>query len=134
MPTYAIGLILLVAGLGLCSLMFWLISKKRAKIATWTKTTGLVKGFNSTTSDGTTMYAPVVEFPDTRGQPQLYESRTYSWPQKLNVGDSVKLAFDPTNPDEASLLSFSELYLPLLGGLIAGGSALVIGTIMYLAN
>lgn len=134
MPTYAIGLIVLIAGLCLCSLMFWLISKKRSKIAAWSTTMGSVVGFNSTTSDGTTMYAPVVEFPDAQGKPHLYESGTYSSPQKLKIGESVKLAFDPANPDEATLLSFSELYLPLVGGLIAGGFALLIGSAMYLAG
>ncbi|HNY31436.1 MAG TPA: DUF3592 domain-containing protein [Fibrobacteria bacterium] len=134
MSTLLIGLIVLFVGMGLSGLMLHLILKKHNKIATWQKTSARVTGFDTTESDGSTLYAPIVEFLDHQGQSRTHRSGTYSSPQKLDAGDSVTIAFDPLAPDQATLLSFSEMYLPHTVGLGFGVVAMLVGGLMVVTG
>lgn len=82
----------------------------------------------SESNEGGTVYSPVVEF-TANGQTHSFESGNASDPPDYEVGDEVKVLYDPAAPNEARIESFAELWLMpillipamLLGMLIVNG-------------
>lgn len=128
------GPIVLILGAALDGLMYWLIQKKREKISHWNKTEGVVVGWNQSSSDGTTTYAPVAEFTDAQGTSRTYESGLYSSPKSHKMGQTVKIAYDPEDPDDAEILSVGQMYFAHIIGLVFGTIALLIGSVVCFAS
>lgn len=55
-----------------------------------------------------TVYAPVVTFTDENGKEHTVTSTFYSDPPVCNEGDTVKLCYDPTDPDNIYLPDFDK--------------------------
>lgn len=74
----------------------------------------VVNLLSSEEDDGSTTYAPVVEY-EAGGNTYSYESHNYSNPSTYQVGQEVNLIYDRDHPDKARISNFVELWLiPLL--------------------
>jgi len=77
---------------------------------------------HSTDRMGTTSYesyAPVFAFMAANGKAYRVTSTVYSSPADFNVGDCVRVRYDPANPQDARIHSFFEIW----------GTALISGTV-----
>ncbi len=92
-------------------------------------TTGTVVQMEESRSDeGGTVYSPVIEFM-AHGQTYSFESGNASDPPEYEVGDEVRVLYDPETPEGARIESFAELWLMpiilipamLLGMLVVNG-------------
>jgi hypothetical protein len=78
-------------------------------------------------------YRPVVSFPIDSTRRVRFKSVAHSNPPEYEVGDSVRVLYDPDRPGDARIRSFTSLWLPLtvLGGLglifTALGAGLLLG-------
>jgi hypothetical protein len=78
-----------------------------------------------------TVYYPVVRFADKAGQDHTLYSSSGSYPPAYEVGERVSVLYDPANPKEAKINSFSNLWLwPLILG-IMGGLDLLTGLFLF---
>ncbi|MCX6078546.1 MAG: DUF3592 domain-containing protein [Chloroflexi bacterium] len=68
---------------------------------------------SSTSSDHSSgfMFYPVIEFRTASGENVQFESDFGSMPASFSVGQSVKVAYDPANPDKAEIDSAVSRYL-----------------------
>jgi hypothetical protein len=80
---------------------------------------------DNTSRGGRTLYAPVVEFVTRSGEKVTYQSRIYTR-TALPPGKLVTVLYDPANPHEARIDSFTEIWVfPLVG--FVGGLILIFG-------
>ena len=63
-------------------------------------------------------YYPVVEFDDGDGQTHEFRSSAGSNPPAYSEGDRVEVLYDPGDPQQASINSFTSLWV---GPLVTGG-------------
>lgn len=63
-----------------------------------------------TAKDGDTLYAPVYVFTDQRGQPVKIISSTASYPPPGEVGDKLKVLYDPENPQHSIEAGFFSVW------------------------
>lgn len=66
-----------------------------------------------------TALAPVVQFQTADGQRITYQSTTYTTPARFDVGDTVELWYNPTNPQDVTLAGVDTWLLPVICGLFA---------------
>jgi hypothetical protein len=91
-------------------------------------TTGIVIELEeSTDSDNSCcVYSPVIEF-DANGQTYTFESDNASYPPEYEVGEEVRVLYNPSNPNNAQINKASERWLmPVL--VIP---AMIIGSIIF---
>ena len=114
----AIGVVLLIIG----GLVTWHTVEFKSKAES---AEGTVIEMQPRHSDGSTTYAPVVEFETAGGELVTYHSSSSSSPPAYDVGESVEVLYDPNDPSEAKINSFFNLwFLPLLlagMGIVFGG-------------
>ena len=133
MSQFHAGLIFFTLGASGTGLLVTGMVRKRAKISRWIQTTGTVVGHNATeekdrdTNRVSTLYAPMVEFTDGDGRVRTYESGTYSKAGSTKLGATVKIAFDPLNPEESTIHTFGEMYAAYLVGCVFTVIATAIG-------
>jgi len=111
-------------GIGFATLGGGVVALVRAnrRRAEWLPAEGTVVKMVYTTR---TMQAPVVAFSSPRG-PVQFQSTVSSSPPAWQVGEPVKVRFDPNDPSQAVIDSFSERWLvPLLLGLFGGVFAFI---------
>ena len=82
-------------------------------------TTGVVVGLDESDSDGSTVYAFIVEYV-AADQRHTYSSSNYSSPPSYAVGDEVELLYDPADPKQVVINSWLELW-GLTAGMLLGG-------------
>ena len=70
---------------------------------------GLEKRILSAGSSG--VYCPVVEFTDQHGEKHRFESSFGSMPASNKIGDTVRIIYHPSNPNEAEIDSGMSKYL-----------------------
>ena len=71
--------------------------------------------------ESSTVYYPIIRFADKAGQDHTLYSSSGSDPPAYEVGERVSVLYDPANPKEAKVNSFTGLWLwPLLLGIIGG--------------
>jgi len=66
------------------------------------------------------IYYPVIEFYDNKEAKIRFKGATGSNPPEFEVGAPVKLVYDPTNPYEALVETFDQLWLGPVAATIAG--------------
>lgn len=65
-------------------------------------------------------YAPIVAFKIQDGRKIIYKSSHYSCPAGYEVGDEVKVLYEPGNPERASIDDFRSSRLPIILLLVVG--------------
>ena len=77
------------------------------------------------------VYYPIIRYADTAGQEHTLYSGTGSFPPAYAVGDRVSVLYNPANPKDAKVNSFSDLWLlPLILGIL-GGFDLLVGLFLF---
>jgi hypothetical protein len=78
-------------------------------------------------------FHPVVRFSTERGQKVVFTDGVGTYPAKYESGETVKVLYDPQDPSEAMVLSWSNLWLAsaifAAVGLIPIGIALVLSAV-----
>ena len=78
-----------------------------------------------------TVYYPIIRFADKAGLEHTLYSSSGSYPPAYEVGERVSVLYDPANPKEAKVNSFTSLWLwPLILG-IMGGLDLLTGLFLF---
>lgn len=62
-------------------------------------------------SEGDETYYPVIEFSTQSGESLRHKSRGGSYPAPYDIGEGVEILYNPANPHEAQINSFTELWL-----------------------
>ena len=119
-----LGIGLLVGG--------WLMYRRTTRfLDTATSTTGtVVANQRRIDSDGTTSYPPEVRFTAPAGDTIEFRSSGGSTSSMYSIGERVPVLYDPRNPGDAEIRSFTTLWLfPLILGArgVAFGAAGVAG-------
>jgi hypothetical protein len=75
-------------------------------------TTGIVIELeeSSSTEGGCCVYSPVIEF-EANGQTYTFESDSASYPPEYEVGEEVRVIYNPENPNNAQINKASERWL-----------------------
>ncbi|QDH79612.1 DUF3592 domain-containing protein [Echinicola soli] len=83
------------------------------------KTDGTVIAFQSSYSDGTTLYRPVIQFEDKGGNNVIFHSSTASSPPAYSKGENVTVLYPESNPNEAKIEGFFSLWgmVVIVGGI-----------------
>ena len=71
---------------------------------------GTVVRMDESHSDGSTTYAPIVEYV-VDGETYTMNSSSYSSPPAYHVGQAVRVVYDRANPSHARMDNFWELWL-----------------------
>jgi hypothetical protein len=93
----------------------------------WKSATGTVVDLESGSKGG---FFPVITF-SVGGQSYHFRSNNGSNPAPYAIGESVPILYDPTDPDHATIDSFTGRYL---GVIIGGGLAIVFALAGWLAG
>lgn len=113
----AIGCTTILANLFFGAFCLWGVYA--ATIAYHLETTGIVTpgtviGMEESNTDGSSAYSPIVEF-TANGQTYTFESENASSPPAYQVGETVNVRYDPTDPNTAQIDKFTERWLmPIL--------------------
>lgn len=74
-------------------------------------TTGIVIELEESESDGSCcVYSPVIEF-EANGQTYTFEGDSASYPPEYEVGEEVRVLYNPENPSNAQINKVSERWL-----------------------
>jgi len=71
---------------------------------------GTVVDMDKSDSDGSTSYAPIIDYV-VDGETYEMNSTSYSSPPAYHVGQAVRVAYDRANPSVARIDNFWELWL-----------------------
>ena len=81
------------------------------------------------------VYYPIVEFDTDDGQHVRFVGSTGSNPSSFNEGDAVDIVYNPVQPNDAKINSFTQLWFgPMVSGLIGGLFFLLFGTLLLTFN
>lgn len=116
-------ILLLLLGAMALGIGIYLFIGKQEFVARSIVTDGVVSELEtSSSSKGKRVYYPIVVFKDAAGQEQFFRSQIGSNPASYDVGEPVKVRYEPGKPSTASIEGFWEMW----GGLtIAGGIGLL---------
>jgi len=120
--TRLIPLVFLLSGIGLLIAAARYVRRTRAFLSRAAEATGEVVALEKEPATGTgdlCTYRPVVSFQSRSGQRTQFAALAHSNPPEYQVGDPVRVLYDPERPQEACIRSFTQLWLlaVLLGGL-----------------
>lgn len=127
-----IGLPFMLFGLVFAGIGGWFYWSDRELANSGTHTQGTVVDLQSSrNSDGDMTYKPVVEFSDRNGTRFQFVERIASSPPSFSRGEKVDLIYDPEDPENAMIDSFTTRYLfPLVFGGFGLLAALIGGWLM----
>jgi hypothetical protein len=117
--------------------------RQRQRFAKQTSTTGIVLSLltrsNSQSQSGGVIYCPIVEYTTAQGEMIQFESEFGTMPASHQVGQLVKVSYNPLDPQHAEIDStmsrgVNSLILGFMGVvmLCIGSSFLLIGTFVTL--
>jgi hypothetical protein len=86
---------------------------------------------SSRSSDGDVTYSPVISFQTPDGQTIEFKSQSGSSSRWPAVGQTVEILYDPRNPQQAEINSFSSLWIAPLILSALGAAFFIIGTIVF---
>ncbi len=122
--TQLLPLLFFLCGIGLCCAALYHHRNTQKFLASAVETTGTVVALNEESSNDTdsvtgTTYRPVIGFRIDAARAFTFESMVHSNPPLYRVGDTVPVLYNPLDPNQARIRSFTYLrLLPiLLGGL-----------------
>jgi len=128
------AIVLLVVGTLLLGVGIWLFMGKLEFVDHSTVADGIVTDLESSSSKNGRTYRPVVNFRDSGGQEQTFVSSMGSSPASYEVGESVKVRYEPGKPSMAVIDSFWEVWGIVTVVVGFGSIFLAIGTgIIYAA-
>jgi predicted outer membrane repeat protein len=118
--------------------------KQRQKFAERASTTGVVLSLemrsNTASQNGGVIYCPLVEFKTNQGETIQFESEFGTLPASHQVGQTVKVSFNPLDPQKAEIDStmnrtINSLVLAFMGLILLciGLFFLVLGTFVTLS-
>jgi hypothetical protein len=100
-----VQILLLWAGLALLSVGASIVVLERRAIRSGVAASGRIAGWSERRGDSAPMYHAVIEFVDLRGRKRLTESSLGSGVPIGRVGDAVRVALYPADPDRAAVES-----------------------------
>ena len=95
-------------------------------------THGMVVEMTKSRSSDSISFYPVVEFAANDGQKFEFTSNVGSNPPSYSLGETVEVLYLPTNPQEAKLNYFSDLWAATVVMLVMGVPFLSVGIIIFL--
>jgi len=122
------GLVNLVAGIGIGYGAWQMYARNQEKLAQWSKKVGVVTGFKnrsvgesrSIDETGATMH-PVIEYQTDSGSTITFESKLGSSSWKFGVGSEIEIIVNPHNPKEAEIKGVgAQDFGPIAMGAISG--------------
>jgi Protein of unknown function (DUF3592) len=124
------------AGIGLAMLVgaFFLYKNTSEFVSSATVVEGEVVDFETHRSDGSTMYAPVVNFYTKDNAPHQFVSSVSSNPASYDIGEKVEVLYTESNPQDAQINGVFSLYLGTIILSFIGGIFFLIGGGMILAG
>jgi hypothetical protein len=125
-----VGVIFSIVGVGLLIGDYFAYSSTREFISKARPATGVVEELvlhNSGSSSSSGTYHPQVRFRDGQGQEILFEDDVGSNPPSNEVGESVEVLYDGSNPQHAHINSFFLLWFDVLIFSILGGVFTLVG-------
>ena len=126
-----IAIISLLLGLVLL-ILAWTISRKKQKffssaVRAEGKVVALIKRESDESSSGSTtadeaitdnskvikgfIYAPRIEYAGSSGNKYVTDAKTFSYPPKYKLGDSLFIYYNPNHPEKGTIDSFTEKWL-----------------------
>jgi hypothetical protein len=126
-----------VIGLGMLVGSFFIFSSTSRFIAGAVEAEGQVVALDrsrssSSSGSSSTTYRPVVEFISSKGKRIEFTSNVGSNPPSHRVGESVRVLYDPANPDSARIESFFQLWFVFIIFFVLGLLLAAIGLTMIL--
>ena len=97
------ALLLLIAG--------WLYFREQAFLNRAETVTGTVSGFETSESDDSTTYCPVIGFRTRGGESVQYRANVCSSPPSFDVGEKVEVVYDPENIKHVQMNGFWSKYV-----------------------
>jgi hypothetical protein len=106
----AVGLTMLTLALGIAGWVLWFRSNSQSVMGT------VVAEVLTPYSDGNA-YCPVVQYTTRNGQTLEHYSNICAWPATYQVGDEVRMYYNPLNPTSVQMSNFfGTWFMPLLFG------------------
>ncbi len=102
--------ILFLIGASLSYGAFTQYHKTQLLLSKGIKTNATVIKLLPSVSDGTTVYTPVFEYTDRSMVKHIYESTIQSYPAPYEIGEKVKVIYNPRKPNNVKTISFWGLY------------------------
>ena len=88
----------------------------------------------SSINNNSMTYSPVFQFTDQSGKTHTIQSASSSNPPSYEVGEEVKIFFNPENPNEAKLNEIFDLWgASIILGIVALGS-MFLSSIVFIAS
>lgn len=106
------GLFLLVGGAALLITGIWILATTADFVRHAQRALGVVtEVVGERGARGTKLYYPFVRYrPHDRGAIVVFKARPGLWPSPFDVGDTVTVAYDDEDPDNAKIVSFWTLW------------------------
>ncbi|PBJ09034.1 DUF3592 domain-containing protein [Flavobacterium sp. ACN6] len=114
--------VFLIIGAALLTGAFFLYQNKSAFLEKAVSVQGTVIEMVAKRSDNSTTYSPVISFKTKSGQEITFSSSISSNPPSYSVNETVEVLYNPADPKEANINTFSSLWI---GPLILGGIGIV---------
>jgi hypothetical protein len=124
-------------GVGMLVGSFFAFADTRSFISRAAETEGRVIALDRSRSgsgSSSTTYRPVVEFTSGTGKRIEFTSNVGSNPPSHRVGDSVKVLYNPADPDSARIKSFFQLWFVFIIFFVLGLIFAAIGLTMILVR
>ena len=80
------------------------------------------------------LYAPKVEYHGPSGEQHIFESKTFSYPSKYNIGDMPVQYFDRESPEKGVIDSFMEKWMVVIILAIWGAFIFQIGLFIFVGT
>lgn len=122
-----IGIILLLIGILVLGIGILRLNEHNEKKKTYIDVTGVVIDYEvSYNDDDEELYAPVVEY-FVNGRRYETVSDSYSYPPKYDIGESVRLMYNPRNPQDVIFKHDNTSWIfMLIGGVFSAVGCLLI--------
>ena len=123
-----VGLVNLVAGIGIGYGAWQMYARNQRKLARWSKKVGVVMAFKNRSIGGSgsideteaTMH-PVIEYQTDSGSTISFESKLGSSSWKFGVGSEIEILVNPHNPNDVEIKGFgAQDFGPIAMGAISG--------------
>ncbi|MFC1737980.1 DUF3592 domain-containing protein [Planctomycetota bacterium] len=122
-----IGIVMILDFIGVLGLGIYFSIKTNKFLETAVKTKGKVVVMEEDYSSDDTMYCPTFTFIDNTGKKHRVRSSLSSYPPKYEVGDTIPILYDPQNPSNADVDSFSNLWLGSVIAFVLSVPPLILG-------
>ena len=113
-PSLLLSIIFFLIGVGMLIGGIFAYRSNQQFLQSSLKSTGTVTGLDLKHSSDSSSYHPVVQFRTLKNQVINFTSSVGSNPASYQVGETVEVNYDPTNPNSAKINDFSSNWLTVL--------------------